>query len=155
MPMPYTSINAYNEIRDNGLLTAARFKVYEYLTLHGPQTGNELDRALGSSAHKRLSELAEVGLIKVNGSRPDHLTGIENEVWEVIPGILPGDPLPVLTKPPRPTKAEVMQAAQEVNGLVLWLQQNQVTAMMTTLGNMPHLSPLAHRVLAWMKMGAP
>lgn len=143
-----TSGRAYHEIKENGLLTAARFKVYEYLTLNGPQTGNELDRALGGSAHKRLSELAASGLVRVCGSKKDPYTGMENNIWEVIPDVLPTKPVPTPTQSSRPTKAEIMQMAQEVNNLM--------TSARTTPDDGPKvLSPSSLRVLAWMKQGAP
>lgn len=79
-----TSARAFHEIEDNGLLTAARFKVYEKLYAIGPATGSQLNDALKTpSAHKRLSELHDVGVVKEVGEGTCPITGMTAILWDV------------------------------------------------------------------------
>lgn len=62
-----TSIEAYNFIKDNGLLSKRRWQVYDILYQHGPLTGNQLIKIarreypmLNTGAfNTRLSELRD------------------------------------------------------------------------------------------------
>lgn len=79
-----TSARAFHEIEDNGLLTAARFKVYAKLFDIGPATGSQLNDALKTpSAHKRLSELYDVGVVKEVGEGTCPITGMTAILWDV------------------------------------------------------------------------
>lgn len=65
-----TSIEAFNKIRDNGLLSKRRMQVYEYLFEHGPCTAKQvtgnLRQGLQDSGgyNTRLSELRRMGVVK-------------------------------------------------------------------------------------------
>lgn len=82
--MKQTSIDAYNTIKENGLLSKMRMEVYDCLHAWGDMTGRELNRHLGGvSFHKRLSELQNLGVIETDGERPCDVTGQVSTVWRV------------------------------------------------------------------------
>ena len=79
-----TSRAVFEEIRDRGLLSRARFEVYSFLVSRGPMTGSEVNYFLNSrSAHKRLSELLNLGVIREAGTRRCTRTGEHVLAWEV------------------------------------------------------------------------
>lgn len=87
--MRHTSIDAYNHIKDCGLLSRTRWLVYETLFQKGPCTARELDKWLATpgdtktSYHKRLSELERMGVVQTVGERPCSMTGVNATLWDV------------------------------------------------------------------------
>lgn len=95
-----TSIEVYNKIKDDGLLSRRRFEVYEILFKHGPLTGNEIVRvarrkypdANQTGFNARLSELKRMEVIVEVGEKPDDVSGYRCYLWDVtnkIPKDLP------------------------------------------------------------------
>ena len=81
-----TSREAYRDLKASGALGEAQRAVVNALREHGPMTGAELDRALGSaSAHKRTSELARKGHIRCVGRKVCTVTGRSVDAWAVTP----------------------------------------------------------------------
>lgn len=83
-----TSREAYAVIHASGLLSAARWAVYEHLFHHGPLTRNELDRGIAGdrpnpSYSRRLTELERQGAIRRVGERACKVTGFRSELWDV------------------------------------------------------------------------
>ena len=101
-----TSIDCYNQIKAEGLLSKLRFRVYEWLYNNGPATAQEVTTGLanGSQDHgsfsTRLSELRDHGVVKECGLVNSKTTGRTVILWDVTSN------LPV--KPPntRSTKTE-------------------------------------------------
>lgn len=98
-----TSIEAYNKIREGGLLPARRWEAYDILYRHGPLTANEMmfiakEEDAGrthqylESIGRRLSELRDQGAIREIGSRVCSQTGMRCLLWDVTSKI--PDPLP-------------------------------------------------------------
>jgi hypothetical protein len=90
-----TSREAYEEIVRTGLLSGMRLEAYKAIYTHGPMTGRELDLYMygvagqGRDYHKRLSELAALGVVREVERRPCNVTGKQAYVYDVIPGALP------------------------------------------------------------------
>jgi len=108
-----TSVTAYHEICDSGLLGETQKNVIQALAEKGPQTGRELDEYLCSpDAHKRLSELEDMGVARSAGMKICSVTEREVVVWE-----LTGDkPTPPKSKPgDTPTKRELEKAVNELS----------------------------------------
>ena len=60
-----TSVEAYRDLVRRGVLPHRRREVYHWLYHNGPCTAAMIEHELSSSsAHKRLSELRELGYIK-------------------------------------------------------------------------------------------
>lgn len=89
-----TSIETYNKIKEEGLLSKLRFDVYEFLFNHGPMTCRELMMAMqtkrgrhfvvaGSSLSTRFSELERMGVVKETQVRPCKETGRSAIEWDV------------------------------------------------------------------------
>ena len=107
-PRP-TSFMALREIRSQGLLGRMQLLVYEALVEFGPMTGMELEHRLASpgqvrgSAHKRLPELARMGLVEALPARTCRVTGHLAVDWKALDR-LPEQPAP------RPTRLEAFAA---------------------------------------------
>ena len=102
-----TSIDAYNEIKNNGLLTNLKWKVYSCLYENGPMTGNELNSVLNSKANSgvyttRLSELERIGVVCTKGKKKCEITGFAALSWDVT------DKMPIKPEP-RQTKEQKKQ----------------------------------------------
>lgn len=86
-----TSIEAYHQIIENGLLGKRQFQVYEILYLHGPLTYNEVYEKIKSLNgggwmginSSRLSELRNSGAIDEVGTKRDPFSGMEVILWDV------------------------------------------------------------------------
>lgn len=92
-----TSIETYNIIKANGLLSERRWEVYSFLFENGPLTQTELTnrfpKGMENSLRPRFAELEKMGVIKVVDVRQCKVTGRSVYEWEVT------DKLPVkLTK---------------------------------------------------------
>lgn len=111
-----TSIEAYKQIRDSGLLSERRFEVYDVVFRHGPLTANEAFKILydndmgaknaASNSAARFSELRDVGVLYEVGERKCGVTGMKVIVWDVT------DQLPKAPdkKPTRKEKKEELLA---------------------------------------------
>ena len=111
------TIEAYESIKRNGSLSAARFAAYEAIFQHGPVTRNELDRIIAPGAanpsySRRLVELERLGVIERVGSRKDKITGFVCDEWAAS-GRLP-DPAAILKSKRRPTSTEISVALEEL-----------------------------------------
>jgi hypothetical protein len=85
-----TSVEAYKSILESGLLTKSCRLVARALADVGPTTGNDLDRYLTNpSAHKRLADLARMGVAEVVGEKKDPVTGKYGEVWALKANAVP------------------------------------------------------------------
>lgn len=97
-----TSIEAYNTIVANGLLSKRRLEVYKFLYNNGARTQNEVARHYeiyypGSSARTwgaRFSELKNHGVIKEVGVKVDDITGHKGILWDVTANL----PKPIVKK---------------------------------------------------------
>ncbi len=116
MSVPPTSVAALQDIVDSGLLGQMQKNVLRALAEHGPATGSELDEMMSTpSAHKRLTELEEMGTIRSTGLKICKVTQREVLAWEVTghapvaPPSKPGD---------RPTKRELGIAVEELRSIL-------------------------------------
>ena len=86
-----TSIEAYNKIKENGLLSKRRWQVYDVVYNHGPMTSGEAFKILNNgSATKsltqsraRFTELREMGVFVELGERTCSVTGHAAILWDV------------------------------------------------------------------------
>lgn len=85
--MRRTSIDAYNKIKAEGLLSQRRWQVYEILFQHGPLTAGEIfEHGLGivkGSVCARLTELREMGIVYEYGEKKWSSTGHVGILWDV------------------------------------------------------------------------
>lgn len=86
--MRQTSLIAYQHLKDNELLSKARWKVYDLLFRHGPCTSGELFQKDPRSVVKgsicaRMTELEAAGVVKSVGEKECQLTGMTATVWDV------------------------------------------------------------------------
>jgi hypothetical protein len=84
--MRQTSIDAYHEIRDRGLLSKRRFSVYEWLFQNGPATAGEISRGIKYNRNltaSRLIELKELGVVKELGERICEISKFNVILWDV------------------------------------------------------------------------
>ena len=108
-----TSIDCYNEIKADGLLSKMRFHVYESIFLYPKQTAGELSEVLNSigikirhgSVNGRLTELRDLGVIYEKDVRPCKVTGRNVIEWDLT------DRLPVNIKNPNKTKKQRLDDA--------------------------------------------
>ncbi len=102
MNMRQTSVDCYNEIVTNGLLSKRRLEVYEIIYSNGPLTANEIVRISKvkypntnpSSFNARLSELKRCGVIIEVGEKRDDISNNNCYIWDLT------DRLPVKMKQP-------------------------------------------------------
>lgn len=88
-----TSIETYNAIKREGLLSKRRWEAYNLLFQHGPMTANELmdvaertkqaNHIVMETLSKRMSELRKMGAIKEVGERSCKITGRNCIEWDV------------------------------------------------------------------------
>lgn len=87
----HTSIEAFNTIKENGLLSKRRLEVYSALFKHGPCTANELGVQLRKmfaenvnlNVVTRLGELRNVGVVSEIRERACSITGMTVIEWDV------------------------------------------------------------------------
>jgi hypothetical protein len=112
--MRQTSLQAYNQIKANGLLSELRFMVYDCIYHSGPITQGEcvdilmrdIERGNNSGTFgSRFAELKNLGVIVETGKRPCKITGRTCLEWDVT------DKLPV--KFERITKDQMIKALKE------------------------------------------
>jgi len=98
-----TSIDCYNEIRANGLLSKRRFEVYEALLSSAPCTSSEAIRNAKTTfgvfgVSSRFTELRDLGVIYEVRTRECTVTGRNVIEWDLT------DRLPVNVKKSNKTK---------------------------------------------------
>lgn len=92
--MRQTSIAAYHEIENNGLLSKRRCQVYDFIFKNGPVTCRETIKSISSllgqnvtitysSFSSRFSELERMGVLTVIGKKLDPDTKHEVMLWDV------------------------------------------------------------------------
>lgn len=85
-----TSIDCYNEIKVNGLLSKRKMEVYDCLFKHGPMTMGEVYSKLSESSEvnqasvtPRFAELRNVGAIYEKNTRSCTITGKMGIEWDL------------------------------------------------------------------------
>jgi len=106
-----TSIDCYNQIKQEGLLTKRRLEVYEAIFKNAPCTSSEaMINRLNSSnvlsqSRARFTELRELGVIYEKDVRPCRITGRNVIEWDLT------DRLPVDIKKSNKTKKHRIEDA--------------------------------------------
>jgi hypothetical protein len=106
-----TSITAYNQIKEEGLLSERRWQVYDTLFNHGPCTANELAKHfekmnfllpgnVNLNIVTRLGELRNMGVVSELKERPCRVTGMTVIEWDVT------DRLPIKLEQPKKIKCK-------------------------------------------------
>lgn len=89
MSVRQTSIDAFNAIKDSGLLSTRRWQVYEYLFKNGPCTAKQVTGNLRSGLqdsggyNTRLSELRRMGVVQEVGKVECPESGHNVILWDV------------------------------------------------------------------------
>ena len=84
-----TSIDCYNQIKEEGLLSKMRFKVYESILKKAPCTSAEVLSTMLSknsaitSSRARFTELRELGVIYEVQNRKCTITGRTSIEWDL------------------------------------------------------------------------
>lgn len=105
-----TSIDCYNQIKAEGLLSKKRMEIYKHLLNGSCITAKELEDKMNYNyAHQRLSEMRELGVIYERGIRECKVTGRQSIEWDLT------DKLPKDTKPSTNRKKE--RASNALNAL--------------------------------------
>jgi hypothetical protein len=106
-----TSIDCYNKIKEEGLLSNMRFKVYEAILRKAPCTSGEAFATMTtkenqiSQSRARFTELRELGVIYEKGEKQCSITGRNVIEWDLT------DRLPVNIKNTNKTKKQRLDAA--------------------------------------------
>ena len=84
-----TSIETYNKIEKEGLLSKMRLKVYKAIVDNAPCTSGEASatfenkRKVPSQLRARFTELRELGVIKEDGTKICSITGRKAIKWDL------------------------------------------------------------------------
>lgn len=80
-----TSIEVYNKIKSEGLLSKKRMELYDHIYKHGPLTSNSAFSALGwkTNMSGRFTELEDLGVIRAIGKTQDQGSGNTVTLWDV------------------------------------------------------------------------
>jgi uncharacterized protein YwgA len=82
-----TSIEAYHQIKDEGILSKLRWQIYEYVFKNGPVSIRDAARHFkgqySNSLSTRFSELRDMGVFKEVGKKIDEQTGRSVLIWDV------------------------------------------------------------------------
>ena len=113
-----TSIDCYNQIKEQGLLSNMRFKVYEAILKKAPCTSGEAFATMTtkenqiSQSRARFTELRNLGVIYEKGEKQCSITGRNVIEWDLT------DKLPVNVKSSNKTKQqkknEVLKSLREL-----------------------------------------
>jgi hypothetical protein len=111
-----TSIDCYNNIKANGLLSKRRFEVYEALIKISPCTATELQNSMdfnngGRDCMKRISELRDLGVIYERRERNCSITGKMVIEWDLTDKLPSKEKAPVVTK-----KQKIEEILNEISG---------------------------------------
>lgn len=109
-----TSLEAYEEIKANGLLSKARWRIYRVLCEQGPMTASELFNYLETregvkvnwNTRTRFTELRDLGVIAELEERKCRITGQRVIVWA------PTCNLPLVSPLRKPVKHSPLDAAE-------------------------------------------
>jgi hypothetical protein len=90
-----TSIEAYNTIKDNGLLSKLRWEVYSTIYDYGPLTARQTIKILNKgkqpgdrgSYNSRFAELRTLGVLEEVGKTFCEVTGHKVILWDVTSGL--------------------------------------------------------------------
>ena len=112
--MRQTSIDCYNAIKAEGLLSKRRFETYEAMVKIAPCTASEVQKSInyfdgGRDCMKRISELNKLGVIYDKGTRTCNVTGRNVVEWDLT------DRLPVNVK--RSTNTKKHRINEALNSL--------------------------------------
>jgi hypothetical protein len=112
-----TSLEALRHITETGILGRARTRVYEVLYRYGPLAEFEVAdysdvTGYGSTLAKRVSELYEMGLVKVAGETKHPRTGRRCIQWDVTTEI-PREPY----RPKLSLRKQLAKVEEEVHQL--------------------------------------
>ena len=110
MNIRQTSIDCYNKIKSEGLLSKRRLEVYEALLSTAPCTSSEAIRNAKTTfgvfgVSSRFTELRDLGVIYEKDVRACNITGRNVIEWDLT------DKLPFNTKVPSKTKSQKKRAA--------------------------------------------
>ena len=107
MNIRQTSIDCYNKIKQEGLLSKRRLQVYESIYNYAPCTASEVfkEKNLKTNQSGRFTELRDLGVIYEKGERTCSITGKNVIEWDLT------DRLPVNIKNPNKTKKQRLDAA--------------------------------------------
>ena len=105
-----TSIDCYNQIKSDGLLSKRRFETFEAIMKIAPCTASEVQHSInynngGRDCMKRISELRDRGVIYEVRTRGCRITGMNVIEWDLT------DRLPVNIKNPNKTKKQRLDDA--------------------------------------------
>jgi hypothetical protein len=87
-----TSLEAFHTIKENGLLSERRWRVYEIVFTFGPMIGSKVAEiyqanygktSASETIRNRLTELRDSGAIKEVGKTLDPKTGMKVLLWDV------------------------------------------------------------------------
>ena len=97
-----TSIDCFNQIKEEGLLSKRRLQVYESIYNSAPCTASEVfkDKNLKTNQSGRFTELRDLGVIYEKGERTCSITGKNVIEWDLT------DRLPVNIKNSKKTKKQ-------------------------------------------------
>lgn len=105
--MRQTSVDAYNQIKSEGLLSVRRWETYDPLYHHGPMTAGQVGlllpgkgRAASGNVHARLGELRERGVVMELGTVICPVTQQRVILWDVTANI------PLKLEKPKRTKCK-------------------------------------------------
>ena len=97
-----TSIDCYNQIKQEGLLSKRRLQVYESIYNYAPCTASEVfkEKNLKTNQSGRFTELRDLGVIYEKGERICSITGRNVIEWDLT------DRLPINIKKSNKTKKQ-------------------------------------------------
>ena len=119
-----TSRESWQSVKDSGLVSKMRLRVYDWLYRSGPSTQSEVTAGLkgqgevNPSYHKRLSELERQGLVESVSERPCSITGRNCIAWQTTDLCMPR-PLPKAKK----SKAKTIEELDLlIDRVIDWLE---------------------------------
>ena len=131
-----TSINCYNQIKAQGLLSKLRLATHYAMLYASPCTAGELQSYIDKNgikvkhAWKLLSQLRDLGVVYEMNERKCNITGRVVIEWELT------DKLPI--KADLPTNTKKQRVADTMNALRL-LYKNKLTASVDDWQNIANL----------------
>jgi len=108
-----TSLKAYKEITESGLLAQRERLAYMTIYKYGPVTGKELSKLMGIAEQWKIcSVLKKKGLAREVGKRNCKITGRECYIWDLTDAT---KPLPI---PKRLSRSELMSENKRLKVLL-------------------------------------
>jgi hypothetical protein len=124
-----TSIETYQQIRDEGLLSKMRFKIYQAIYSLEPCTASEVFSFLGAKTNQsgRFTELRELNVIKENGTKVCDITGRKAIQWTVT-GNTPKGKITKLNNKPKSLKNSIKYIVKDMHkkGLMFITQEELI-----------------------------